>query len=187
MHTMSHMKTVKPPPTQSPSMSYTGDNPPPVRRINLRLSTNTSQCPIHPLQPSTAKPIETVRGSDVVKPHRGIQTRSNPKQFKAQIFERGGVSGLLTLRNHLDSMDPNGSGLLERSQLIQGLTNFGIDVDDGPGGDIEKIMGFFDRDVVGRIIIHEFHRGLRVCHLLGTCSFWGSGSCVQGHWIELKC
>ncbi|CAB1115696.1 unnamed protein product [Ectocarpus sp. CCAP 1310/34] len=58
-------------------------------------------------------------------------------------------------------MDSNGSGLLERSQLIQALLNFGIDVDDGPGGDIEKIMGFFDRDVVGRIIIHEFHRGLR--------------------------
>lgn len=59
-------------------------------------------------------------------------------------------------------MDPNGSGLLERYQLTQGLANFGIDVDDGPGGDIEKIMGFFDRHVVGRIIIHEFHRGLRV-------------------------
>lgn len=59
-------------------------------------------------------------------------------------------------------MDPEGSGLLERSQLTQGLANFGVDVDDGPGGDIEKIMGFFDRDVVGRIIIREFHRGLRV-------------------------
>ena len=59
-------------------------------------------------------------------------------------------------------MDNDGSGLLERSQLIQGLSNFGIEVDDGPGGDIEKIMGFFDRDVVGRIIIGEFHRGLRV-------------------------
>ncbi|CAM9774836.1 unnamed protein product, partial [Pylaiella littoralis] len=81
--------------------------------------------------------------------------------FKTQIFERGGVSGLRGLREHLESMDPNGSGLLERSQLIQGLTNFGIDVDDGPGGDIEKIMGFFDRDAVGRIVIHEFHRGLR--------------------------
>ncbi len=85
-----------------------------------------------------------------------------PKQFKAQIFERGGVSGLRGLREHLESMDTDGSGLLQRSQLIQGLTNFGIDVDDGPGGDIEKIMGFFDRDVVGRIIIREFHRGLRV-------------------------
>ncbi|CAM9455966.1 unnamed protein product [Ectocarpus sp. 6 AP-2014] len=88
-------------------------------------------------------------------------SRSMIERFKAQIFERGGVSGLLALRKHLDSMDLNGSGLLERSQLIQALTNFGIDVDDGPGGDIEKIMGFFDRDVVGRIIIHEFHRGLR--------------------------
>lgn len=83
-------------------------------------------------------------------------------QFKAQIFERGGVSGLRVLREHLESMDTEGSGLLERSQLTQGLANFGIDVDDGPGGDIEKIMGFFDRDVVGRIIIREFHRGLRV-------------------------
>lgn len=83
-------------------------------------------------------------------------------QFKAQIFERGGISGLRVLREHLESMDTEGSGLLERSQLTQGLANFGIDVDDGPGGDIEKIMGFFDRDVVGRIIIREFHRGLRV-------------------------
>ncbi|CAN0479964.1 unnamed protein product, partial [Ectocarpus sp. 8 AP-2014] len=88
-------------------------------------------------------------------------SRSMIERFKAQIFEREGVSGLLALRKHLDSMDLNGSGLLERSQLIQALMNFGIDVDDGPGGDIEKIMGFFDRDVVGRIIIHEFHRGLR--------------------------
>lgn len=83
-------------------------------------------------------------------------------QFKAQIFERGGVSGLRRLREHLEGMDPTGSGLLERSQLVQGLINFGIDADDGPGGDIEKIMGFFDRDVVGSIIIQEFHRGLRV-------------------------
>lgn len=66
------------------------------------------------------------------------------------------------LREHLESMDTEGSGLLERSQLTQGLANFGIGVDDGPGGDIEKIMGFFDRDVVGRIIVREFHRGLRV-------------------------
>eukprot|EP00752_Nemacystus_decipiens_P010458 g9317.t1 len=88
-------------------------------------------------------------------------SRSMIERFKAQIFERGGVSGLRMLREHLESMDTEGSGLLERSQLTQGLSNFGIDVDDGPGGDIEKIMGFFDRDVVGRIIIREFHRGLR--------------------------
>lgn len=66
------------------------------------------------------------------------------------------------LRGHLEGMDTDGSGLLERYQLTQGLANLGLDVDDGPGGDIEKIMGFFDRDVVGRIIIREFHRGLRV-------------------------
>lgn len=59
-------------------------------------------------------------------------------------------------------MDEDGSGLLERAQLSQGLANFGLDADDGPGGDIEKIMGFFDRDAIGRIIIREFHRGLRV-------------------------
>lgn len=78
------------------------------------------------------------------------------------------MSGLRGLRGHLESMDSNGSGLLERSQLTQGLTNFGVDVDDGPGGDIEKVMGFFDRDVVGRIIIQEFHRGLRV----RVCSYF---------------
>ncbi|CAM9454322.1 unnamed protein product [Hapterophycus canaliculatus] len=88
-------------------------------------------------------------------------SRSLIERFKAQIFERGGVSGLRRLREHLEGMDPAGSGLLERSQLVQGLVNFGIDADDGPGGDIEKIMGFFDRDVVGSIIIQEFHRGLR--------------------------
>ncbi|CAM9584253.1 unnamed protein product [Scytosiphon promiscuus] len=88
-------------------------------------------------------------------------SRSLIERFKAQIFERGGVSGLRRLRDHLEGMDPTGSGLLERSQLVQSLVNFGIDADDGPGGDIEKIMGFFDRDVVGSIIIHEFHRGLR--------------------------
>eukprot|EP00903_Cladosiphon_okamuranus_P011643 g10951.t1 len=88
-------------------------------------------------------------------------SRSMIERFKGQIFERGGVGGLRVLRGHLESMDTEGSGLLERSQLTQGLANFGIDVDDGPGGDIEKIMGFFDRDVIGRIIVREFHRGLR--------------------------
>lgn len=87
------------------------------------------------------------------------------QQFNAQIFGRGGVSGLRVLRAHLERMDGDGSGLLERSELCQGLANFGVDVDDGPGGDVEKIMGFFDRDVVGRISIREFHRGLRVSPL----------------------
>lgn len=83
-------------------------------------------------------------------------------QFKAQIFERGGVSGLRSLRGHLERMDSDGSGFLERFELSQGLRNFEVDADDGPGGDVEKIMGFFDRDGAGRIDIREFHRGLRV-------------------------
>ena len=45
---------------------------------------------------------------------------------------------------------------------MQGLENFGVEADDGPGGDVEKIMGFFDREAMGRICIKEFHRGLRV-------------------------
>lgn len=55
-----------------------------------------------------------------------------------------------------------GAGLLTRSELCEGLASFGLDIDDGPGGDVDKVMGFFDRDSEGRISIHEFHRGLRV-------------------------
>lgn len=84
-------------------------------------------------------------------------------------------------------MDSNGSGLLERFELSQGLRNLGIDADDGPGGDVEKIMGFFDRDGAGRIDIREFHRGLRVrswCSLsAGGEGAWSGGGrvcCVGG-------
>lgn len=87
---------------------------------------------------------------------------SGDEQFKGQLFERGGVRGLRCLREHLESMNGDRSGLLDRSEVVQSLANFGVDVDDGPGGDIEKIMGFFDRDATGRISIVEFHRGLRV-------------------------
>lgn len=65
-------------------------------------------------------------------------------------------------------MDHDGSGLLERAELCEGLANFGFDADDGPGGDVDKLMGFFDHDGGGRIDIHEFHRGLRVRCFMGT-------------------
>lgn len=59
-------------------------------------------------------------------------------------------------------MDRTGSGLLERSELCEGLASFGLDADDGPGGDVDKVMDFFDHDGGGRISIRELHRGLRV-------------------------
>lgn len=83
-------------------------------------------------------------------------------QIKGQIFARAGVSGLQSLYTHLQQIDQNGSGLLERAELCEGLATFGLDMDDGPGGDVDKVMGFFDPDAGGRICIHEFHRALRV-------------------------
>lgn len=77
-------------------------------------------------------------------------------------------------------MDGNGSGLLERSELCEGLANFGVDVDDGPGGDVEKIMGFFDRHAVGRISIREFHRGLRVRLIVVFIWVWNGGREMGG-------
>lgn len=91
-------------------------------------------------------------------------------QVKSIIFARGGVSGLRGLCSYLKRMDRSGSGLLERSELCECLANFGLDADDGPGGDIDRVMGFFDRDGEGRINIREFHRGLRVRMLKTECS-----------------
>lgn len=75
------------------------------------------------------------------------------------------MTGLRALRAHLESVDADGYGILERPELVQGLTNFGIEADDGPGGDVEKIMGFFDIGASGHIPIREFHRGMQVSTL----------------------
>ncbi|CAM9664710.1 unnamed protein product, partial [Sphacelaria rigidula] len=88
-------------------------------------------------------------------------SRSVVERIKGQIFARAGVSGLQSLYTHLQQIDQNGSGLLERAELCEGLATFGLDMDDGPGGDVDKVMGFFDPDAGGRICIHEFHRALR--------------------------
>ncbi|CAM9877001.1 unnamed protein product [Ascophyllum nodosum] len=88
-------------------------------------------------------------------------SRSMVERLKAEIFEQGGATGLRGLRACLERINEDGSGLLEKSELMQGLENFGVEADDGPGGDVEKIMGFFDREAMGRICIKEFHRGLR--------------------------
>lgn len=91
-----------------------------------------------------------------------LGSRATRRQVKARIFARAGVGGLRRLKAHLRGIDRTGAGLLTRSELCEGLASFGLDVDDGPGGDVDKVMGFFDRDSEGRISIHEFHRGLRV-------------------------
>lgn len=75
------------------------------------------------------------------------------------------MTGLRGLRAHLESIDEDGYGLLERPEVVRGLTSFGIEADDGPGGDVEKIMGFFDVGASGHISIREFHRGMRVSPL----------------------
>lgn len=119
----------------------------PVRTLHTTPALKTTADPIHAPQHT-----------------KKLSNDDRQLQIKAQIFDRGGVSGLRNLCADLQRMDRNGSGLLERADLCEGLTNFGLDADDGPGGDVDKIMGFFDRDCGGRISIQEFHRGLRVSY-----------------------
>ncbi|CAM9499692.1 unnamed protein product, partial [Choristocarpus tenellus] len=88
-------------------------------------------------------------------------SRSVVARVKGSIFEQGGVNGLRSLKYFLRRMDRDGSGTLDRSELCIGLGDFGIDVDDAPGGDVDKLIGFFDRDGNNRINLEEFHRGLQ--------------------------
>lgn len=89
-------------------------------------------------------------------------SRSVIERVKARIIERGGATGLRGITRLLRRMDKNGSLTLERDELVDGLLDYGIDdLDESEGGDVDKLMKYFDRDGSGRISIEEFIRGLK--------------------------
>mmetsp|Transcript_14309 Transcript_14309/g.21046 ORF Transcript_14309/g.21046 Transcript_14309/m.21046 type:complete len:366 (-) Transcript_14309:216-1313(-) len=89
-------------------------------------------------------------------------SRSVVERVKARIMELGGANGIRSITRLLVHMDADGSKTLDRHELLEGMLTFGLrDLDDTPGGDIDKLMQYFDRDGNGRISIEEFHRGIR--------------------------
>mmetsp|Transcript_25402 Transcript_25402/g.33170 ORF Transcript_25402/g.33170 Transcript_25402/m.33170 type:complete len:365 (-) Transcript_25402:458-1552(-) len=90
------------------------------------------------------------------------QSRSVVERVKARILELGGANGIRSCTRILRGMDSDGSRNLDRTELLEGLMSYGLyDLDDTPGGDIDKLMAYFDRDQSGKISIEEFARGVR--------------------------
>jgi len=84
------------------------------------------------------------------------------ERVKARILELGGANGIRSCTRILRGMDSDGSRSLDRTELLEGLMGYGLyDLDDTPGGDIDKLMTYFDRDKSGKISIEEFARGVR--------------------------
>ncbi|CAM9568818.1 unnamed protein product [Phaeothamnion confervicola] len=72
------------------------------------------------------------------------------ERVKARILELGGANGIRTVTHLLKRMDRDGSCSIDRSELAHGLEAFGLGpVDDAPGGDLDRLMDYFDRDQVG--------------------------------------
>ncbi len=89
-------------------------------------------------------------------------TRSIIERVKEKIIERGGANGIRTVTVILKRMDKDGSLSLDKSELLEGLMVYGIrNIDDTEGGDLDKLMAYFDRDKSGKISIEEFLRGVR--------------------------
>lgn len=92
----------------------------------------------------------------------GVTSKNAIERVKARILEMGGANGIRSIIHLLKRMDADGSGSLDRKELLEGLTGFGIEgLEDIPGGDMDKVMQYFDRDGNGRVSIEEFHLGLQ--------------------------
>lgn len=89
-------------------------------------------------------------------------SRSVIERTKAKIIQRGGANGIRTLTAILRRMDKDGSLTLDKHELLEGLMVYGLrDLDNSPGGDMDKLMNYFDRDKSGKISVGEFLRGVR--------------------------
>jgi len=94
-------------------------------------------------------------------PKLDATSKSVVERVKAKIIERGGASGIHGVTKILRRMDRDGSYTLDKGELLEGLMVYGIrDLDETEGGDMDKIMTYFDRDGSGRISIEEFLRGI---------------------------
>jgi len=60
------------------------------------------------------------------KPQLDSKAKSIVERVKATILERGGVSGLHGVARVLKRMDTDGSGNLDKVELLNGLKDYGI-------------------------------------------------------------
>ena len=78
---------------------------------------------------------------------------------KRKIVERGGMNGIRTAGKMFRSMDASGNGILSRQELVDGLSQFGIE---GLSVDqVDDVVRAFDATGDGSISIAEFLRQLR--------------------------
>jgi len=99
-------------------------------------------------------------GVDGSKPIEGHMVGIVDK-IKTAIFENGGANGIRSLKRIMKRMDGNKNNMLEREELVDGFAEIGLRLNTRPGGDVDKIMDYFDVDGDGHISISEFMRGIR--------------------------
>lgn len=81
------------------------------------------------------------------------------ERVKNAIVSQGGVSGIHGVTRLLKRMDVDGSGTLNKSELLEGLKAFGIT--GIPDTDMTKLFSYFDRSGKGSIGVEDFLRGIK--------------------------
>lgn len=93
------------------------------------------------------------------KPAMDVNAKNIVEKVKARIIQKDGASGIHNVKRILQRMDRDGSGNLDRDELMYGLREYGIK--NVSPGDMQKIFNSFDRDRSGRISVEEFLLGLK--------------------------
>jgi len=86
------------------------------------------------------------------------ETRSAVEKFRLKIAERGGKNGIRTLMAILKELDTTGDKRLDRSELKDGMRDFGVNLSDR---EIDIILNAFDRNHDGYIDFEELLVGIR--------------------------
>jgi Ca2+-binding EF-hand superfamily protein len=94
------------------------------------------------------------------KPALDVNSKNIIEKVKARIIAKDGASGIHNIKRILQRMDRDGSGNLDRNELMYGLAEYGIN--NITAADMQKIFNSFDRDKSGRISVNEFLQGLKV-------------------------
>lgn len=100
------------------------------------------------------------------KPSMDVNSKNIIEKVKARIIQKDGASGIHNVKRILKRMDKDGSGNLDRDELMHGLREYGIN--NVTPADMQKIFNAFDRDRSGRISVEEFLVGLKVSLLVAA-------------------
>jgi len=111
---------------------------------------------------------EYLRGSSArvtlpadVSSNVGFRTRAEPlvlQKLRDKVVTRGGSNGIHTLGRVLRIMDDSGDKLLDRSELKNGLEDYGVECTDQ---ELSQLFSFLDTDKSGKISFDEFLVGIR--------------------------